>query len=96
MLLDGQVVRPAAPEVVRTHALVVRISAFLSGTGSGLPDPVLNSALRHVDERLVPRGLLGLDVAVDGRLDVDREPRLALLPVDELAGSVLSPTTSSS
>lgn len=86
VLLDEEMVRPAAAEVVRTLAFVVGVTALFGSTDGGFLNPVLNGALRHVNERLVPGDLLGLDVAVGGRLNVDGDPRLALLTVDELAG----------
>ena len=94
--VDFELCQPAGTAISTQNGRRLGVAVLLGGANGGLLDPVLNGALRHVDERVVPRDLLDLDIAVDRRLNIDGEPRLALLPVDELAGRAFPPTTSNS
>ncbi|WP_193221845.1 hypothetical protein [Halosegnis rubeus] len=89
-LLDEQVVRPAAPEVVRRHLSVVIVAGLLGSSLRGLLNPPLHRPLLAVDQRL---GLIKAPlvvVAVEVPLQVGCEPRLPVLAALKLASSVFA------
>jgi len=89
VLLDEEMVRPAAPKVVGRDLPVVVIAGLVGGRVRSVADPVLDLPLFHIDKGVFGIEAVLLIVAGEEDFHVAGEPRLAVLPAVVLAGRVL-------
>lgn len=72
-------IRPAAAQVVGRHAPIVVVACFFDSLVGSLVNPVLDGTFRPFNQGVVVPKIGLLDVAIDRRLDLNREPRFTLL-----------------
>jgi hypothetical protein len=74
---------------VPRNSPVIFFTSLCSSRVRSVTHPVLERPLCPVDDWFVARDAFLLDIPVHVTLEVDREPRLAMLPADVLAGGIL-------
>lgn len=72
--------RPTAAEIVRRHAPVVVVAGLVSGSFASAFDPVLDGALRTIDQGFAFVEAV-LNEAIDPHLQVAQQPGLAMPPL---------------